>query len=159
MRREAGCVPPELSVLAHGHHDQQVSQDAHQHDQRQEADQGHPLWHAVAMETAEGHNNNNNNTLVQMCRPTNSRSVRMMEGRRDVYVGKKTKKHLSRSQLASSAEKTASLHVSQSILSQWRGKKPIQVKTDSNLIKFVELITLSGAENLLERDAASRRSL
>lgn len=45
--------PPELSVFADGHHDQQVSQDAHQHDQRQEADQGHPLWHAVA---AEGRN-------------------------------------------------------------------------------------------------------
>lgn len=32
-------------------------------------------------------------------------------------------------------------------------KKPIQGKTDSNLIKFLELITLSGAENLLEHDA------
>ena len=42
---------PELPVLADGHHDQHVSQDAHQHDQRQEADQSHPLWHAVAMET------------------------------------------------------------------------------------------------------------
>lgn len=49
--RKEICVPPELSVLADGHHDQQVSQDAHQHDQRQEADQSHPLWHAVAMET------------------------------------------------------------------------------------------------------------
>lgn len=51
LKEKESSVPPELSVLADGHHDQQVSQDAHQHDQRQEADQSHPLWHAVAMET------------------------------------------------------------------------------------------------------------
>lgn len=48
-------VPPELSVLANGHHDQQVSQDTHQHDQRQEADQSHLLWHAVTMDTTKIH--------------------------------------------------------------------------------------------------------
>lgn len=54
-KSKESSVPPELSVLADGHHDQHVSQDGHQHDQRQEADQGHPLWHAVATETAKRH--------------------------------------------------------------------------------------------------------
>ena len=44
-------IPPELPVLADGRHHQQVSQDAHQHDQRQEADQKDPPHHAVAAET------------------------------------------------------------------------------------------------------------
>lgn len=63
-QQSLNSVSPELSVLADGHHDQQVAQDAHQHDQRQEADQSHPLWHAVAMETTKRHNN----TSVQVCR-------------------------------------------------------------------------------------------
>lgn len=71
-KRKESSVPPELSVLADGHHDQQVSQDAHQHDQRQEADQGHPLWHAVAMEPARRHNNNNGSDQV---RSAKTRSV------------------------------------------------------------------------------------
>ncbi len=76
------CAPPELSVLADGHHDQQISQDAHQHDQRQEADEGHPLWHAVAMETPK-RQHNKNNTLVQICRVEHSLyllHISVMEG-------------------------------------------------------------------------------
>lgn len=66
LKQKKKCVPPELPVLADGHHDQQVSQDAHQHDQRQEADQSHPLWHAVAMETRKRHHHNNKS--VWICR-------------------------------------------------------------------------------------------
>lgn len=58
-------VPPELSVLADGHHNQQVSQDAHQHDQRQEADKSHPLWHTVTIETPK---RKNSQQLVQIFR-------------------------------------------------------------------------------------------
>lgn len=46
-------VEPELPILANGHHDEQVSQDAHEHDQWQEADESNPLRHAVAVETKE----------------------------------------------------------------------------------------------------------
>lgn len=65
LKQKKKCVSPELSVLADGHHDQQVSQDAHQHDQRQEADQSHPLWHAVTMETTKRHHHNKS---VRICR-------------------------------------------------------------------------------------------
>ena len=92
-KRKESSVPPELSVLADGHHDQHVSQDGHQHDQRQEADQGHPLWHAVATETAKRHNNKN--TSVQTCR-VKLQSVSLTDGcrvmekkkkrRRDFYI-------------------------------------------------------------------------
>lgn len=65
MQQRRSSIPPELPVLADGHHDQHVSQDAHQHDQRQEADQSHPLRHAVATETAE-RRETQDNTSVEM---------------------------------------------------------------------------------------------
>lgn len=52
---EMGGFWPELPVLADGHHNQQVAQDAHEHDQWQEADESNRLHQAVAVVTERRH--------------------------------------------------------------------------------------------------------
>lgn len=92
-------------------------------------------------------------------KPTNSRSVRVMEGRRGTQL------HETRC-LCKKNKKAKNIFLAVSLRPRRKNcfasrfskrsnsvaqKKPIHGKTDSNLIKFVELITLSAAKNLLER--------
>lgn len=55
---------PELPVFADGHHNQQVAQDAHEHDQWQEADESNRLHQPVAVGTERRHRLSENHLNV-----------------------------------------------------------------------------------------------
>lgn len=135
LKQKKKCVSPELSVLADGHHDQQVSQDAHQHDQRQEADQSHPLWHAVTMETTKRHHHNKS---VRICREKDI--VRQdADVKIHLFSLHREAELLPRKAVASHSFLHSGSLKSFSGISVFICRNPIQGKTGSLLIMFLEL--------------------